>query len=158
MHYILLPFSSCLSDLSPSTDYIFLSPPPLLPVFLSPFSLLSPIPRTYLSYFSHSSGISQAFLTLSQTLSKSEITKSDKKKKQAAGNPSSQKNIGSDKTIQDSGKGRAKTGRKAENGSSPKTAERQQDPSQLPSSSQLPPHSSTAHTSPFLFRPCGAAG
>ena len=98
MHYILLPFSSCLSDLSPSTDYIFLSPPPLLPVFLSPFSLLSPIPRTYLSYFSHSSGISQAFLTLSQTLSKSEITKSDKKKKQAAGNPSSQKNIGSDKS------------------------------------------------------------
>lgn len=95
------PFSSCLSGLPSSTDYIF-SHSPSPPAFLSPFSLLSPIPHAYLSYFSHSSGIYPAFLAMSQALPKPEVTKSDKKKKQAAaaGNPSRQEDQEPDRASQ----------------------------------------------------------
>lgn len=169
------PFSSCLSDLPSSTDYIFPPSPSPSCISLSFFSPLSYPAHIFLSYFSL---IFLSFLSHSSpppiTLPKPEVTKSDKKKKQAAdtGNPSGKKKIGTDKSNtrkqagtdngqEAQGRYRARQykipqrtskGRKAESGSSPKTAERQQDPS------QLPPHSNTAHTTPFFFRPCGAAG
>lgn len=148
----------CLTSRRPLT--IFFS---LLPVFLSPFSLLSPIPRSYLS---HISLIPPAFLPHSSppptTLPKPEVTKSDKKKKQAtaASNPSRQENQEPDKsnTRKQTGtnngqeaqgryrarqdniryhKGQAKTGRQKV-AAVRKTAERQQNLSQLPAPTTHP--------------------
>lgn len=96
------PFSSCLSDLPSSTDYIFPPSPSPSCISLSFFSPLSYPAHIFLSYFSHSSSISPAFLTAAHHSPKPEVTKSDKKKRQAAatGNPSRQEDQEPDRTSQ----------------------------------------------------------
>lgn len=192
------------SRLTPSVSLYTISPSPFLPVclafrppltiffspspspscislsFFPPLSYPARISLIPLSFFSHSSGIYPTFLTISQALSKPEVTKSDKKKKQAAdtGNPSGKKKIGTDKSnTRKTGRNRQRTGstrkvpgkarqykipqrtskgRKAESGSSPKNCRKAA--GSLPDPSRLPPHTRAAQFSPFLFRPCGAAG